>query len=61
MRESVSMLRITWEKAGEQWTDEQHQLLGDRYISPLQSVLKTAESALETMDEVILRVKRDCG
>ena len=55
------MLRITWEKAGEQWTDEQHQLLGDRYISPLQSVLKTAEAALETMDEVMLRVKRDCG
>ena len=61
LREAASNLRTAWEVAGHQWRDSQHQYLGEHFIRPLEQSLRTAENAIDIMDEVLRQVKRDCG
>ena len=61
LREAAVMLRTSWEIAGRTWTDSQHRRLDERFIQPLEHALRTAESAIEVMDEILIRVRRDCG
>jgi len=54
-------LVLAWERAGQQWSDSQHRVLGERFILPLQQAQRNADSALEAMNEIVHRVERDCG
>jgi hypothetical protein len=61
IREGCRGLMLAWESAGQQWNDPQHRLLGERFLLPLQQSQRSADSALEAMNEIISRVERDCG
>jgi len=61
LREGCRALVLAWERAGQQWSDSQHRVLGERFILPLQQAQRNADSALEAMNEIVHRVERDCG
>ncbi|MDP6890033.1 MAG: hypothetical protein QF471_01780 [Phycisphaerales bacterium] len=60
LRETCVMLRNAWENAGQSWTDSQHDYLGEHFIRPLEQSLRTAENAIDTMDEILRQAQRDC-
>jgi len=61
LREAIVGLRTSWEIAGRNWTDAQHRRLGERLLQPLEHSLRSAENAIEAMDEILARVHRECG
>ncbi len=61
LRESCVMLRAAWEVSGQRWTDSQHEYLGEHFIRPLEHSLRTAENAIDLMDDILRQVRRDCG
>lgn len=60
LKDACSSLVIAWERAGEEWSDAQHERLGESHVLPLRTSLRAAESALDAMTEVLAAVKRDC-
>ncbi|MDP6601013.1 MAG: hypothetical protein QGH76_01810 [Phycisphaerales bacterium] len=61
LREACVLLRTAWEISGHSWTDNQHTYLGEHFIRPLEQSLRTAENAIDTMNDILQRVRRDCG
>ncbi|MDP7069891.1 MAG: hypothetical protein QF561_00910 [Phycisphaerales bacterium] len=61
LREGCRALMLAWEQAGHQWSDAQHRLLAERFLVPLQQSQRSADAAIETMNEIIHQVERDCG
>jgi hypothetical protein len=54
------MLRRAWETAGLSWKDPQHRRIDERFLQPLEQALRTAENAINTMDEILQQAQHDC-
>jgi hypothetical protein len=51
---------INWGHTGEQWNDQVSQRLEHEYLNPLErTVINTCE-AIDSMNENLVRAKRDC-
>jgi len=54
-------LTVAWAEAREQWNDPASDHFRERFLDPLEARVRAAVGAIERMDEVMAKVKRDCG
>jgi len=49
-----------WAETRESWTDAKRNEFEKTYLAPLFGAVDRASSALEQLDEVVIRVRKDC-
>lgn len=60
LQKATRDLMINWGHTGEQWNDQVSQRLEHEYLNPLErTVINTCE-AIDSMNENLVRAKRDC-
>lgn len=61
VRKSVKELMMHWSEARAQWTDSNAHQFEERFIIPFGQNAKKALSGMDTMAQIISRIKQDCG
>ena len=54
-------LAARWEETKDQWQDAVRQEFEEKQWEPLEPHVKAALSAMDRMDQVLVRVRNDCG
>jgi hypothetical protein len=52
---------VAWDQAKQSWDDPASRSLEKHHLEPLESTVRAALGALDLMNEVLERVRRDCG
>ena len=60
LQKSTRDLLLRWETSHEHWNDPVSQRLEAEYLNPLERAVINACEAMDAMNEVLVRVKRDC-
>jgi hypothetical protein len=60
LRRASKDLLVRWQGARAAWRDENSRRLDEILVQPLLSNLRTAEIAMEHMEVVLNRIRRDC-
>lgn len=60
MQEATKLLKVAWDRAGDRWTDAQHDRFGSRWIHPLERAVRHAASALDEVQVLLNKAERDC-
>lgn len=50
-----------WRRANESWRDDTARAFEERSIDPIDKQLRAALNALETMEDLLRRVRSECG
>ncbi len=56
----TQQLMVHWKETRESWRDQKGQEFESRYLELLEAHVTAANSAMETLDAVITRARRDC-
>ena len=57
----TSQILRSWEQTQEYWRDGKSEEFGKRYIDELTSATNASSSALEQLESIIIKIKKDCG
>jgi hypothetical protein len=60
LKDSYRVLMNAWTRTNETWDDPVSQALYEKHLAPLESTLRSALTAMDTVNEVLERVRRDC-
>lgn len=61
LKDSYRVLMLAWHRATELWDDPVSRALNERHLEPLETTLKSALNAMDAMNEVIERARRECN
>ena len=61
LKDAHRSLAVAWEQARQSWDDPASRSLERHHLAPLETTVRTALGALDLMNEVLERVRRDCG
>lgn len=61
LKDSYRVLMNTWTRTTETWNDPVSQSLHDRHLEPLETTLRSALNAMDNVNEILERVRRDCS
>lgn len=61
IHQSVKDLIVEWQATKEQWNDAAARDFEKKYLQPLEPAARSALNALNQMEEVIQRARRDCS
>ena len=61
INQSVKDLIVEWQAVREQWNDSASREFEKKHLQPLEPAARSALNALSQMEEVLQRVRRDCG
>ena len=53
-------LLAQWDSTQSDWNDAVSRRFGEKYLTPMEKNIQVAIAAMEQMQEVLRRVKRDC-
>lgn len=53
-------LAARWEETGGVWTDAKREQFGKEFLVPLFAAVDRAQTALEQLDELASKVRKDC-
>jgi hypothetical protein len=59
--QAAKKLMADWQQVQEAWRDENCQQFDKKYMSPLESSIRAATSAMERMETMIDGAQQDCG
>ncbi len=51
---------MQWERTSESWNDPVSQRFENEYLTPLCRAVTTAGNAMDSMNEIVTRARRDC-
>lgn len=51
---------VKWDRTREYWDDPMSKALEERVLSPLEPKIRAAATAMEKMNEVLSRARREC-
>ncbi|MBI1375091.1 MAG: hypothetical protein GC159_20420 [Phycisphaera sp.] len=54
-------LTVAWAETKEQWNDSASARFQERFLDPIETRVRSTVGAMELMEEVFSKVKRDCG
>ena len=60
LREASKDLLVHWNDIRAVWRDENSQRFEEAWVEPLLSSIRTARIAMEHMETVLQRIRRDC-
>jgi hypothetical protein len=52
---------VAWQRAQETWDDPVSQALWRNHLEPLETSIRAALGAMDSMNETLERVRRECG
>jgi hypothetical protein len=61
LKDAYRVLMVAWEQTREGWSDPVSQALEERHLIPLESSIRAALGAMDTINEILERARRDCG
>jgi len=60
LKDAAKVLQTRWNNTRSMWRDNVAMEFEDKHIQPMISSLRKAQEAMERMDMIIARVRRDC-
>jgi hypothetical protein len=54
-------LQVRWNETQQFWRDENCRHFEEQYLAPLLARLRSAEAALVVMDDVLIKLRRECS
>ena len=60
MQRLTKDLMLQWERTNESWQDPVSQRFENEYLTPLGRAVLAAGNAMDSMNEVVTRARRDC-
>ena len=61
LKAALKELQIRWEQARTMWDDAQSRDFEKQYLEPLEPRIRGTMTAMEKMEGILARVRRDCG
>lgn len=61
LKDAHRQLLIAWQRAQDSWDDPVSQALWRKYLEPLEVTIRATSGAMDSMNEVLEHVKRDCS
>ena len=61
LKDAHRQLLVAWHRAQDTWDDPVSQALWRKQIEPMESTLRATLNAMDSMNEVLERVRRECG
>ena len=61
LKDAHRSLAVAWDQAKQSWDDPASRSLEKHHLELLESTVRAALGALDLMNEVLERVRRDCG
>lgn len=61
LKDSYRVLMAAWIRAQESWDDPVSEALQRTHLEPLESSIRGALGAMDTINEVLERARRDCS
>ena len=61
LKEAHRQLLVAWQRAQETWDDPVSQALARNHLDPLETTVRAALGAMDSMNETLERVRRECG
>lgn len=61
LKEAHRQLLVAWQRAQETWDDPVSQALSRNHLDPLETTVRAALGAMDSMNETLERVRRECG
>lgn len=58
---AIRDLHVKWERVREQWSDPVVIDFEREFVDELDTHVRTAAAAMEDMEELLVRARRDCG
>ena len=61
MTKATKKLLLRWDDANTQWNDPVSRSMEKKHIEPLQSSVRAAIAAMDTMGELLARAEQECS
>ena len=61
LKDAHRQLLVAWHRAQDTWDDPDSQALWRKQIEPMETTLRATLNAMDSMNEVLERVRRECG
>ena len=61
LKDAHRQLLVAWQRAQDTWDDPVSQALWRNHLEPLETTLRATLNAMDSMNEVLERVRRECG
>ena len=61
LKDAHRQLLVAWHRAQDTWDDPVSQALWRKQIEPMETTLRATLNAMDSMNEVLERVRRECG
>ncbi|MFM1935974.1 MAG: hypothetical protein RI990_933 [Planctomycetota bacterium] len=61
LRDAHRSLMVAWEQAKQQWDDPVSQSIERHRLEPMERSVRSTLAALDAINEVLARVRRECG
>ena len=61
LKDAHRQLLVAWQRAQESWDDPVSDALWRKQLEPLETTVRAALNAMDSMNEVLERVRRECG
>jgi hypothetical protein len=61
LKDAHRQLMVAWQRAQDTWDDPVSQALWRKHLEPLETTLRATLNAMDSMNEVLERARRDCG
>ena len=58
---ALKEFRMKWAESESQWKDPASQMLAKKYVQPLEDGAKAAIQAMESMRDLIARIRSECN
>ncbi len=58
---ALKEFRMKWAESESQWKDPASQMLAKKYVQPLEDGAKAAIQAMESMRDLITRIRSECN
>jgi hypothetical protein len=58
---ALKELRAHWDQAKSKWDDPMSREFEKRYLAPLEPMVRNTISAMDKMDGILAKARRDCG
>jgi hypothetical protein len=61
LKDAHRQLLVAWQRSQETWDDPVSQAMWRKQIEPLETTLRSVLNAMDSINEVLERVRRECG
>jgi len=61
LKTSLKELQVRWDQVRARWDDVQSRDFEKTFLEPMEPRIRSAMTAMEKMEGILARVRRDCG